>query len=892
MAQPVTAAQLRAVVERARKGGAEHELVLVQGAPDSTVDDDALGDLAGAVHATASPLHIRRLLHEAGAAGEPVVVITDLASAELGDELVVRSAGRRIWAPDRWEAVKSMFGVRSIAHDLKRHRHLADALIEGRPRDGYPPTRGITLDQQAALGALLKAKLDLSDAVTTLDRFLSWLDEAGPSAVKGVLDLSADLNVGGDLLFDDYLAGRFGHGGEGVRPVLAILRANKANSLMPLLFVAGVIHNEHEVDSVSAYKLQLDVNNDPFETEVWQHAAEAALLAASPDRLTDKRKRLKWSTAAQERLEAYEIPRHAERSEAIEAGFELRLAEVGRRLADAIEEPTSPAIAAAVAAAIADARAHWYSDELRVDRAEMAWRLIRRGNEPIAWGTRLSEAATAYRQDGAWLDRARNAIARGDSVPELAAVYDSIGASFTTSRHDDNRAFAKIAQSCAKALPDDVMGIEDIVRGVVAKAAKQANVLLLVFDGMGYESFTEVHRLFDQVGLSPYVDPGRQVARPCYAALPPVTEVSRTSLFAGEIRDGNQSSEVRAFRDLPELAAVSKSGNAPVVHHKAALRAGGIDSIPDNVLTDIRNDHQRVVAVVLNNIDERLKDVAGPRSSWGFDELHPLRWLLDEARANNRVVIATSDHGHILDRDAEQRTVTGAKERWRPADIEPADDEILVEGPRVVTGDQRAVLPFREQLHYDARRNGYHGGLCPQEVLVPVAVYAAADELLDSWSFDAWAEPGWWVGEAPAEDQVAAVEPAPKPKAKPPKGVAADALTLFESQEPEREDEAPAALAGSWVESTIAALAPYRRSQIRIRDDQLAALLGALERVDDQTVPLDRLADLTALPRHRMTGFVSQLQALVNIDGYSVLSVIGNEVRFERHLLDTQLGLG
>jgi len=881
MAQTVTAAQVRAVVDRALRRESGSQLVLVHGAPASEIDSDTLDDVAASIHGTASPLHIRRLAREAGAGAKPVVVITDISQNELGEDLMARTAGRRIWTPDRWEAVKSLFGARTIARDLADKRHLADALIEGRPAAGYPPMRGTTLDMQAALGALLKAQLGLSDAVTTLDRFLAWIDATSGSA-KRILTASRDVNTDDSTDFDNHLALRFGNG---VLPVLAILRADGADHLMPLLLAADVIHHDSEPDGRGTYELELETQRVELEPEWWRAAGQAAVKAASPMVLEDTRKRLDWSTAAFDRLDRYKVPHLAEHSAAIEAGFEQRLAKLGHLLTEAYNDE-EPETAGSLELALAHARQHWFADPVRVDRAEMAWRLIRRGTDALSWGSRLADAANAYRSDGAWVDRARNAIARDDSVAELAAVYAQIGEAFATSRHEDNRTFAAIAQSCAMPLPDDVLGVEDIVPKVVAPLAKNAHVLLLVFDGMGYESFTEVYDLLDRSGFNQYVDEEGVAAKRCFAALPTVTRVSRTTLFAGKLRTGDNGSEERAFEANPQL--VVKSTDVPaVVHHKAALRAGGIDSVPADILTSIRNDHQRVVAVVLNNIDERLKDVAGPVASWGFDELHPLRWLLDEARSNDRVVVVTSDHGHVLDRGAEQRTVTGAKERWRTTEIEPADDEVLVEGPRVVTDDQQAILPFKEQLFYSIHRNGYHGGICPQEVLVPLAVFASREDLLPNWSLDALSTPAWWIGPERNEEAAKAETPAPSRKGQQPKGTDDATPTLFDAEP----TPAPQSSSADWLEQVVEALEQYRRPQIRLTNEDLIGLLTVLERHGDQPLAVDRLAALTSLPRNRIERYVSQLQALVNIDGYSVVSVIGSEVHFSRHVLDTQLEL-
>lgn len=895
MAQAVTQAQVLAVVQRARKRDDSHPLIVIKGSPASDMSQITLDHHTTVeVHATRSPLELRRIeLSTRTREQAPVVVVTDLEQAELGDDLVARVAGQKIWTPQRWEAVKTIFEVRHIATDLRDRRHLADALIESQPPGGYRPVRGSTLDLQTAIGALLRAQLGLSDAVNNLDRFITWIDDDQNATTSRILAASSALDTGNNPEFDQQLEERFG---QGVRAVLAIVRAGKAPEMFPLLFAAGAIHHEDNVNERAVVNLEHWVDQIQLEPASWRHASDAAQRAARSTGFSDSDRRA-WSTVAQERLERFGAPELAERSDAIEAGFALRLAQIGRDLATAHAGPMSVPVITALEQSLASARAHWHSDPVRVDRAEMAARLIRRGRDPIEWGRSLATAGAAYRADGAWVDRARNAIARGDSVSELASIYRTLTAELADARNGDNQRFADIAQGAARSLPDDAIGVEDVARQIVAPTAKRQPVLLLIFDGMGYESFTEVNPLFQNQGFTQYLDPDGVAAQPCYAVLPTVTEYSRTSLFAGEVRQGNQSSEGRAFAALTELVDVSSSGNPPVIHHKAALRDGGIDSIPADVLNDIANEHQRIVAVVLNNIDERLKDVAGPTDSWGFDELHPLKWLLQAAREAGRVVIATSDHGHVLDRDAEQRRVEGGKERWRTAIGEPAADEILVEGPRVIPEGNRVILPFAEQVHYDSRRNGYHGGLCPQEVLVPIGVYAASDSLLEGWSPTALPEPDWWIGlrdDEVAEEEVAAAaatSPSRRTKTEPP---AEAALTLFpnEADQPTEAPSTEPADDTTWVGTTLEALQQYRRPQIRITDDEIQRLLGALERHGSQAMPIERLAAATQLPATRITRYISQLQQLVNIDGYGVLTVIGSEVHFEKGLLDTQLGSG
>src|SRR5688572_5748908 len=118
-------------------------------------------------------------------------------------------------------------------------------------------------------------------------------------------------------------------------------------------------------------------------------------------------------------------------------------------------------------------------------------------------------------------------------------------------------------------------------------------------------------------------------------------------------------------------------------------------------------------------------------------ELHPLGPILEEAHKVGRCVIFTADHGHIIDRDATQVSAPGGGERWKRVDSGAADGEVLVTGARVIdeSGEPggTVILPWVEQRQYGTRRNGYHGGITPQEVFVPLAVLGI-DAPTDEWA--------------------------------------------------------------------------------------------------------------------------------------------------------------
>nr|MBO2503372.1 hypothetical protein [Thermoanaerobacterales bacterium] len=82
-----------------------------------------------------------------------------------------------------------------------------------------------------------------------------------------------------------------------------------------------------------------------------------------------------------------------------------------------------------------------------------------------------------------------------------------------------------------------------------------------------------------------------------------------------------------------------------------------------------------------------------------------------------------------------------------------------------------------------------------------------------------------------------------------------------------------------------------RNPRIRLTDDQLRRLLGVLEAAGTMPIPHTRLAQEAKLPPSRINGYVAQLQDLLNVDGYAVVTVRDDEVVFDRRLLEVQLGL-
>jgi hypothetical protein len=205
------------------------------------------------------------------------------------------------------------------------------------------------------------------------------------------------------------------------------------------------------------------------------------------------------------------------------------------------------------------------------------------------------------------------------------------------------------------------------------------------------------------------------------------------------------------------------------------------------------------------------------------------------------------------------------------------------------------VMPWREQVHYGTRRNGYHGGLTPQELFVPVVVVSADD--LEGWTPSAVRRPGWWYHSTVRREGSAVVSPPTRPVA--PSPVADAAPTLFDVEDRVDVTDAVAsekltAAVPSWIADLLASamFAGQRRNpRVRVSDDELERLLVAFDRMGVTTWPEPRLADEAGLPAARIGRYVAQLQDLLNVDGYPVVTVTDGAVRFDRALLARQFGL-
>lgn len=684
--------------------------------------------------------------------GDSIVVLTDRTEQDLGDCVLVRAHGRTIEAVDVWSSVPELFGASISDRGLRAvGSWVPGALLDYLPPGGWPPPASEVVTAGHALTCLLARVLGLP-LPTDLDEvaLVQALDDRTVRAAWQSTDsaLRAQLT---------------GWARDGIGPVAGLaLAAASAGSL-----------------SVVAVGLALDVlwpgdSRHGLPLNAAQIAARARIeprLGGQPIAERDARELAAVASAVAVRMDAN---RDVE-LEGVIAQAEALLADVGwaagaasstvlraglvdrvRQLAAAIiatlaEDAPSAAV---VEGALVEVHDHRLSrpDDVEIAAARMAVRLVRwwcTPAQPLA--PALGAAILEQVADGGWVDRALAAVWTGSADPVVAAAYGELAARVQQRRRarDENAAQLLAEATEADIEPTGVVPIEDLRARVIAPLATAAPVLLVVIDGMSVAVASELAEAATALGWTELLPPGSGGVRTgALAVLPTETTYSRTSLFAGELLGGQAATENSRY------SAALRSR----VFHKDDLRSEGGALLPASLLEALGSERERAVAVVLNTVDDALSKADPGGTRWTEDTVQHLRALLNAAAMHGRTVILTSDHGHVIERGSEARSVVGADARWRPVESGPVNDgEVLVRGRRVLSPGGAAVLAWRDDLRYGTKQAGYHGGASLAELAIPVIVLArGAEGAIAGWEPGPPQAPMWW-------NDAVVTRPAPRP---------------------------------------------------------------------------------------------------------------------------------
>jgi hypothetical protein len=839
-----------------------------------------------------SPLAARVALVDEEPGVTVTVLVTGLPDQELGEDVLVRLAGRRLYAIDSWQIVKELFQAHTVDPRLRSHGWVADRLLELAAAPPPPPASGGYLDAEAVWPLLLERLIGLAGDRPDLAALLRW--SVGADNVQRLRRLPDEQRQA----VVDWLAAQVGPAAAAVLRCAATLDGPDA---LPVGLVLGVVHHPGAGGRLdrAAGRLERFLGGPTPENGVVERCHAAATEAV---RLLDGDPRAQGLLLhrAGEILREVQAEEFAHLSDVLPRGFDQRLARLGDLLGQAVEAGADLDVALREARDAVRRHDQARREPRRLDRIEMALRLVRwlRAAAGAAEPPSLAEAAHDYLAQGSFVDWARSVLRAGDPVRGLSEGYAALVGRVAKRRQDQNRRFAELLrdQVAAGQAGTDPVPVERILDEVVAPLASHAPVLLVLMDGMSAavarELLTDITRL-DWASLGPQ---GRPV-RPGLAAVPCVTEASRTSLFCGRPATGHASDEATGFASHPGLRAHCRGGHLPVLFHKIALQEAGDASLAGEVREAIASPQKRVVGVVVNAVDDHLLKGEQLNLRWTRDEIKVLPSLLYEARSARRVVVLLSDHGHLLDHQTEQRPGEGG-ERWRPDDGRPGEGEVAVQGPRVLLAEGlRLIAPWDERVRYGARKNGYHGGLTPQEMLIPIAVLASAELRLPAWSETPDPTPDWWE-ETPAPTPPAAAVPAVKP---PPRKTPETLWEITEHEPahvpevpPEKEMATPAR--PSWVAALLAS--PLFAEQKRLGgravppDEVFAGLLTALDAAGGKMTAA-ALARRLQAPLFRLRGLLAVVQRVLNVEGYAVLGrdEASDTVGLDRDLLLRQFDL-
>jgi hypothetical protein len=832
-----------------------------------------------------------------------LVVLTDRDEKELGLGITAHLTWQRLRRPDPWAAVQDKFGATRVDHRLVSGAHardLATGLLAATPPDGWPPARAGLLTGDHAFGAVASHRLGLGQVGEQLDltAVLRW--SARPDAATIIANLRA---IAGDPLVEALLAWVTERCGSCGRALGPLLRQGRAGDAVPLGLVARVV-TAASPDSGPRALLGREIGGQLADQSLtaWAGEAESVTRALVAD---DQDAAARVLARAEKLLDRVEAGSLAAYSTVLQRGLTSRLAGLGESLRRCTERAATRAASASADAPLADAKLlaeienrrvkveahalHDHRDEVRVPRALAAVRLVRWLSQPVPLAGDIGALIARHRDEDAWVDRAAADAWAGVYDEALAQGLRAVLGAVRLRRAAHDVAFGQALaahEDRAAPTPADTVYLESLLAAAVVPLARTNPVLVVLADGMSQAVATEivddvVRRYDTWLECLPEGHDRRTVA---LAVLPSLTRVCRASLFSGELAVGEQQVERAGLETLAKSHGVTAR-----LFHKLSLdsSAGGYALAHEvgAAIDDVAGT--AVVACVLNTIDDALDRSDPGGTDWTADTVKHLRPLLERARRAGRIVVLTSDHGHVVER-REGRVKPAASmssNRSRPfAGGGVVDEaEVRIRGRRVLLHDGDAVLAVDERLRYGPLKAGYHGGASPAEVVVPVSVLAPGDAPA-GWRLAPPQSPVWW--RSPLSEQAV---PTAKPAQPTPLGSrGGEAPTLFDTT------AEPVGIEAAVIASAIYREQRNRASRVAITDEQVGKLLTALLAAPANRLDPESAAAALGVAAIQITGALSQVQRLLNVEQYPVLSrdADGATVVLDAGLLREQFEVG
>lgn len=876
-------------IRRTLKNGSKHCAIRVSG-DWSGSDHLVIDGVEHLVQTCVSDLQLREALLHAEAENKPSVLLCSMNSESIGDDVIDRIAKRRVFSPQVREMVAELFSVAPARIDPRvlKAKVMMTALLEMVPPEGYPSVASGTLDLQTAWLTLLGRVIGERIETTSLTQFLEW------SLSEDKLQRLIRMDAGLKEAFVDWLARTKG---ESVRFMMAAIDSGFGADLVPLGAVLGITfdpkHHRNSEHHTARGRLERFFQHreiDPASAQSWFRASET-ILAQSQEGSDGMRWRQLFNRI-DSLLDKLGLKDSAWISSQSLLGLEQRYNQVGRSLKKAVGSKSSSALDD-IRGGITLIRNHLLdeADPERLARLEMACRLIRwlQTTESLPTSRTLDTMVIGYHQDGGFIDWARNRLKETDESPEVQAAYGAILKRVEERAEAFEQDFALQLQEWTRNenRPAQFTLIEDVLKEVVAPAAKHQPILMLVLDGMNVAVFRQLLQDILRHDWTEIVHEKMTLPRPVLATLPSITSISRRALFLGRLDPGTNGTEEGEFKKNDLLFHESGSQVRPQLFKMGDLSDENQGGIAPKVLSAIADKKCRVVSVVINAVDDHLDSGKQVDFTWTRNTIRGLRELLRQASDSERLVIMTSDHGHVLDLGTQQ--VESAKDnrgdRYRSADGRTGEGELDFEGARVyrATGNNRITLACSAGIRYGKDKRGYHGGANPQEVVVPLAILSdARADVLEGWKAIPSYQPPWWRIDS------SEIEPAPAPKPKLEKAV--EGLELFE------QTSAQASEAPDWIAVLLKSPIYQEQSKLAVRGAPAGELMmKLLESLDVRggTAVKQALAQELEMPLFRLDGLIQNVSRILNLDGYPVINFdrASETVSLNIDLLRTQFDL-
>jgi hypothetical protein len=824
-----------------------------------------------------------------------IVLLTKLQQSDLGHDVIARLARCRLFTVDHWATLSGLFKAKELDRSICDVA-IAQALLDHRPADGYPPVSAGVLDAGTAWRAICRHVFDMGEREPDLVSLLLWATtKSGVARYSGATDeLKASLRL---RLIANL--------GEAADSVLRFVENGAGGDAVALGIVCQVVFGNGQDPTLDAAAARMEQyhNNKPIQKWIGGALSRAAAEAIGDlDRKEDPRPAQQHLERADDLLRQFRCDDHAYRNRMTRSGYEQRLGRFGDQIVAAVETPSEESLSLCEVrqSEIADHRLAKLGRRTdQVSRTEMAVRLVRWLSHPHPCPDTFPELAKCYQRELSFVDWARESICRGEEVGALTRAYQKLDQAVLSRREGFNQAFAKALANWTSVGSKflGINGVEDVLSNIVAKIVESNNrVLLIVLDGM---SWAVCHELLTDIRQEHWfegtLDESSVIPSPVIATVPSVTQYSRATLLSGVLTKGDAAVEKRNFETNPALRQVCDKKYPPVLFHKKEVTEGSRGVVSDDLSKAVLSLNNRVVGVVINAIDDRLNGAQQIRDNWSIDRIGPLARLLTLARDSGRVVVLAADHGHVWHRPDARLLDSEVSTRWRPKSDELHEGEISISGERVrdEAGLNAIIVPWTETIYYKRQQNGYHGGATPQEMICPLIILADTNLADERKPYPGlypceYLRPEWWSS-APAAS-VVALEPAP---------VAVPIRTgppslfdkLLEEDPPSREPtkavepiRRTATTASGWIERLLSSQG-YRDQKDFVRrhapeDELVQRCLAALDAQGGMMTPaaFAKAADVAA---GRLDGLIARIQRLLNVDGYEILTLSRAENRIE-----------